>query len=156
MQCLTIVNIWYVNFSSCLLLRLIIIHFTWIRKWKFLTFNSYFCQNTNGVARLEEQSTATYCVVIDESGEMSLGLGDMDIHQQITEQYVSSAGKSEASLYIFKFWLVWKVVQVLGTLCQVIVLCNHTGLLRGGSSSAKCSLLVKCLNSRLIDNKNDC
>ncbi|XP_023257204.1 pseudouridine-metabolizing bifunctional protein C1861.05-like isoform X1 [Seriola lalandi dorsalis] len=45
--------------------------------------------NTSGVARLEEQSTATYCVVITESGEMSLGMGDMDIHQQITEQYVS-------------------------------------------------------------------
>ncbi|XP_023281352.1 uncharacterized protein LOC111669316, partial [Seriola lalandi dorsalis] len=43
--------------------------------------------NTSGVARLEEQSTATYCVVITESGEMSLGMGDMDIHQQITEQY---------------------------------------------------------------------
>lgn len=55
------------------------------------------------MARLEAQSTATYCVVIDESGEMSLGLGDMDIHQQITEQYVSSASKCEASLYIFKF-----------------------------------------------------
>ena len=40
------------------------------------------------MARLEEQSTATYCAVITESGELSLGLGDMDIHQQITEQYV--------------------------------------------------------------------
>ena len=51
-------------------------------------FSSHFCQNTSGVARLEEQSTATYCAVITESGELSLGLGDMDIHQQITEQYV--------------------------------------------------------------------
>uniref|UniRef100_A0AAQ5YAD8 Carbohydrate kinase PfkB domain-containing protein n=1 Tax=Amphiprion ocellaris TaxID=80972 RepID=A0AAQ5YAD8_AMPOC len=45
--------------------------------------------NTCGVARIEGQSTATYCAVITESGELSLGLGDMDIHQQITEQYVS-------------------------------------------------------------------
>lgn len=45
------------------------------------------------MARLEEQSTATYCAVITESGELSLGLGDMDVHQQITEQYVSSADK---------------------------------------------------------------
>ncbi|XP_070687002.1 uncharacterized protein [Pempheris klunzingeri] len=45
--------------------------------------------NTSGVARLEEQSTATYCAVITESGELSLGLGDMDVHQQITERYVS-------------------------------------------------------------------
>ncbi|XP_059191379.1 uncharacterized protein zgc:136858 isoform X3 [Centropristis striata] len=49
--------------------------------------------NTSGVARLEEQSTATYCAVITESGELSLGLGDMDIHQQITEQYVSQFEK---------------------------------------------------------------
>ncbi|KAK5867129.1 hypothetical protein PBY51_011647 [Eleginops maclovinus] len=43
----------------------------------------------NGVARLEEQSTATYCAVFTASGELSVGLGDMDIHQQITAQYVS-------------------------------------------------------------------
>lgn len=41
------------------------------------------------MARLEEQSTATYCAVITASGELSLGLGDMDIHQQITAHYVS-------------------------------------------------------------------
>ncbi|XP_037538945.1 pseudouridine-metabolizing bifunctional protein C1861.05 [Nematolebias whitei] len=45
--------------------------------------------NTSGVARLEKQSTATYCAVITENGELSLGLGDMDVHQQITENYVS-------------------------------------------------------------------
>uniref|UniRef100_A0A4W5MQK0 Zgc:136858 n=1 Tax=Hucho hucho TaxID=62062 RepID=A0A4W5MQK0_9TELE len=45
--------------------------------------------NTSGVAILKEQRTATYCAVITESGDLSLGLGDMDIHQQITEQYVS-------------------------------------------------------------------
>ncbi|XP_071753678.2 uncharacterized protein LOC139910311 [Centroberyx gerrardi] len=51
----------------------------------------HYCKhmNTRGVARLEEQRTATYCAVITESGELSLGLGDMDIHQQITEHYVS-------------------------------------------------------------------
>lgn len=51
--------------------------------------DSYFCKNTSGVARLAEQSTATYCAVVAESGEMILGLGDMDIHQEITEKYVS-------------------------------------------------------------------
>ncbi|KAM4618493.1 uncharacterized protein ACJ7VT_007871 [Polymixia lowei] len=56
--------------------------------------------NTSAVARFEEQRTATYCAVINESGEMSLGLGDMDIHQQITEQYVSQFERqlSSASL----------------------------------------------------------
>ncbi|KAG7230980.1 hypothetical protein INR49_025009 [Caranx melampygus] len=53
--------------------------------------------NTSGVARLKEHSTATYCVVIAESGEMSLGLGDMDIHKQITEQYVSQFEKQLSS-----------------------------------------------------------
>ncbi|XP_033019145.1 pseudouridine-metabolizing bifunctional protein C1861.05-like isoform X1 [Lacerta agilis] len=42
-----------------------------------------------GVLRLEGHNTATYCSVFTGSGELSLGLGDMDIHQQITEQYVS-------------------------------------------------------------------
>ncbi|XP_038553990.1 pseudouridine-5'-phosphate glycosidase isoform X4 [Micropterus salmoides] len=53
--------------------------------------------NTSGVARLEKQSTATYCAVITESGELSLGLGDMDIHQQITEQHVSQFEKQLSS-----------------------------------------------------------
>ncbi|XP_032379145.1 pseudouridine-metabolizing bifunctional protein C1861.05 [Etheostoma spectabile] len=53
--------------------------------------------NTSGVARLEEQSTATYCAVITESGELSLGLGDMDVHQQITEQYVAQFEKQLSS-----------------------------------------------------------
>ncbi|KAM6937228.1 uncharacterized protein FYW49_021029 isoform 2-T2 [Xenentodon cancila] len=50
-----------------------------------------YCKHMNmrGVARLKEQSTATYCAVITENGELSLGLGDMDIHQQITEHHVS-------------------------------------------------------------------
>ncbi|XP_008108730.2 uncharacterized protein LOC100556121 [Anolis carolinensis] len=42
-----------------------------------------------GVLQLEGHNTATYCAVITGSGELTLGLGDMDIHQQITEQYVS-------------------------------------------------------------------
>ncbi|KAM9377238.1 uncharacterized protein KZ484_009591 [Pholidichthys leucotaenia] len=45
--------------------------------------------NTSGVARLEDQNTATYLVIITESGELSHGLGDMDIHHQMTEKYVS-------------------------------------------------------------------
>lgn len=48
----------------------------------------------SGVARLKHQSTATYCSIMAKSGEMILGLGDMDIHQQITEEYVSTPDKS--------------------------------------------------------------
>ncbi|XP_053174690.1 uncharacterized protein zgc:136858 isoform X1 [Scomber japonicus] len=53
--------------------------------------------NTSGVARLQDQHTATYCAVITESGELSLGLGDMDVHQQITEHYVSQFEKQLSS-----------------------------------------------------------
>ncbi|KAJ8411373.1 hypothetical protein AAFF_G00173790 [Aldrovandia affinis] len=56
--------------------------------------------DTSGVARMQEQRTATYCVVITGTGDFSLGLGDMDIHQRITAQYVSQFEKqlSSASL----------------------------------------------------------
>ncbi|XP_068129191.1 uncharacterized protein [Hyperolius riggenbachi] len=42
-----------------------------------------------GVAHLRGHSTATYCAVISGRGELSLGVGDMEIHQQITETHVS-------------------------------------------------------------------
>ncbi|KAJ8373715.1 hypothetical protein SKAU_G00042950 [Synaphobranchus kaupii] len=45
--------------------------------------------NTCGVARMQEQRTGTYCAVITGSGDLSLGLGDMEIHQRITAQYVA-------------------------------------------------------------------
>ncbi|KAG2468853.1 YOW5 protein, partial [Polypterus senegalus] len=44
--------------------------------------------NTSGIARLRENSTATYCAVITNKGEIKLGFGDMDIHQEITKNYV--------------------------------------------------------------------
>ena len=78
---------------------------------KFLSF-SYFYKDTSGVARLEERSTATYCAVITESGELSLGLGDMDIHQQITEQYVSFADKEIHLFLCYKTHIL--------TLCMTI------------------------------------
>lgn len=45
----------------------------------------------SSIRQLEGKSTATYCAVITSAGELSVGLGDMDIHQQITEQYVCTA-----------------------------------------------------------------
>ncbi|KAK5604567.1 hypothetical protein CRENBAI_015323 [Crenichthys baileyi] len=60
-------------------------------------FNYCKHMNTSGVARLEKQNTATYCAVINENGELSLGLGDMDVHQQITEHYVSQFEKQISS-----------------------------------------------------------
>ncbi|XP_024137580.1 pseudouridine-metabolizing bifunctional protein C1861.05 [Oryzias melastigma] len=60
-------------------------------------FNYCKHMNTSGVARLKGHNTATYCVVISESGELSFGLGDMDIHRQITEDYVSQFEKQLSS-----------------------------------------------------------
>lgn len=60
-------------------------------------FNYCKHMNTSGVVRLEKQNTATYCAVINENGELSLGLGDMNIHQQITQHYVSQFEKQISS-----------------------------------------------------------
>ncbi|XP_072256317.1 uncharacterized protein [Pyxicephalus adspersus] len=50
----------------------------------------YCCHmDMQGVAHLKGHNTATYCAVITGSGELSLGVGDMEIHQQITEKHVS-------------------------------------------------------------------
>ncbi|XP_059701941.1 uncharacterized protein LOC132327135 isoform X2 [Haemorhous mexicanus] len=56
----------------------------------------HYCHHMDmsGVLQLEGKSTATYCAVISSAGELSLGLGDMDIHHQITEQYVSQFKES--------------------------------------------------------------
>ncbi|XP_038610759.1 pseudouridine-metabolizing bifunctional protein C1861.05-like isoform X3 [Tachyglossus aculeatus] len=43
-----------------------------------------------GVAQLEGHSTATYCAVVSGSGKLTVGLGDMDVHEQITQQRVSA------------------------------------------------------------------
>ncbi|XP_066505362.1 uncharacterized protein zgc:136858 isoform X3 [Hoplias malabaricus] len=58
--------------------------------------------DTSAIVRLQAQRTATYCAVITERGELSLGLGDMDIHQQIKQQYVSQYEEqlSSASLVV--------------------------------------------------------
>lgn len=53
--------------------------------------------------RLEGQSTATYCAVITENGELGLGLGDMDIHQQITEQRVRSSDCTLKRMYRHRY-----------------------------------------------------
>ncbi|NXU04831.1 YOW5 protein, partial [Buphagus erythrorhynchus] len=56
----------------------------------------HYCHHMDmsSILQLEGKSTATYCAVITSAGELSVGLGDMDIHQQITEQYVSQFKES--------------------------------------------------------------
>ncbi|KAI1238816.1 hypothetical protein IHE44_0011906 [Lamprotornis superbus] len=56
----------------------------------------HYCHHMDmsSILQLEGKSTATYCAVITSAGELSVGLGDMDIHHQITEQYVSQFKES--------------------------------------------------------------
>ncbi|NXO01812.1 YOW5 protein, partial [Rhinopomastus cyanomelas] len=51
----------------------------------------HYCRHMDMSAtiQLEGKSTATYCGVITSAGELSVALGDMGIHQEITERYVS-------------------------------------------------------------------
>ncbi|XP_048726915.1 uncharacterized protein LOC125645446 isoform X2 [Ostrea edulis] len=44
--------------------------------------------NLGGVQELEELRTATYCAVLQKGGELLFGIGDMDIHNQITPEYI--------------------------------------------------------------------
>jgi hypothetical protein len=46
-------------------------------------------QNLGGVQEMEELRTATYCAVLQKGGELLFGIGDMDIHNHITPEYVS-------------------------------------------------------------------
>ncbi|NXI52275.1 YOW5 protein, partial [Chloroceryle aenea] len=50
----------------------------------------HYCHHMDmsAILQLEGKSTATYCAVITSAGELSVSLGDMDIHHQITQQYV--------------------------------------------------------------------
>ncbi|OXB69350.1 hypothetical protein ASZ78_015750, partial [Callipepla squamata] len=61
----------------------------------------HYCHHMDmsAILQLEGKSTATYSAVITSAGELSIGLGDMDIHQQITEQYVCMPADLQPSAY---------------------------------------------------------
>ncbi|XP_078333760.1 uncharacterized protein LOC111122585 [Crassostrea virginica] len=44
--------------------------------------------NMEGVLELEGERTATYCAVLQKGGQLLFGIGDMDIHSQITPEYI--------------------------------------------------------------------
>ncbi|KAK3087607.1 hypothetical protein FSP39_008289 [Pinctada imbricata] len=50
-----------------------------------------YCKHMNqyGIAELRDHNTATYCAVLRDNGELVFGIGDMDIHSQITPQYIA-------------------------------------------------------------------
>ncbi|KAL3892222.1 hypothetical protein ACJMK2_004452 [Sinanodonta woodiana] len=47
-----------------------------------------------GVIQVDDISTATYCAVMRESGDLLFGIGDMDIHSLITPKYLSKFEKN--------------------------------------------------------------
>lgn len=48
----------------------------------------------SGVVSLDDHNTATYCAVLRQCGELMFGIGDMDIHKQITPEYISRFEKN--------------------------------------------------------------
>jgi hypothetical protein len=67
------------------------------------------------VTRLPGQSTATYCAMLKENGELMFGIGDMDIHAKITPQYVCSGAYIFIYLnHVFHyFYVTYKIEQLL-------------------------------------------
>ena len=55
--------------------------------------------------RIGDQSTASYCLVLDLDGEVKLGLGDMKIHDCISPKHIEDAfskfGNSNPPLVVF-------------------------------------------------------
>ena len=47
-------------------------------------------QDMSGVAVLDDISTATYVALLNHSGSLLFGIGDMEIHNRITPEYVST------------------------------------------------------------------
>ncbi|XP_052089369.1 uncharacterized protein LOC127726068 [Mytilus californianus] len=50
----------------------------------------------SGVTSLDKFNTATYCAVLSSNGELMFGIGDMDVHKQITPDYISRYEKNLA------------------------------------------------------------
>ncbi|XP_076083091.1 uncharacterized protein LOC143054088 isoform X1 [Mytilus galloprovincialis] len=50
----------------------------------------------SGVTSLDKFNTATYCAVLSSNGELMFGIGDMDVHKQITPEYISGFEKNLA------------------------------------------------------------
>ena len=43
-----------------------------------------------GVKKVDSHHSALYCALLKDSGELIYGLGDFDIHAQVTSGYVST------------------------------------------------------------------
>lgn len=72
---------------------------------KHWILHNFLVQNSTGVLRTSAQPTATYCAVLENSGEVFLGVGDMNIHNQISIQHVSSFTK------LLQKWIIHRQYQ---------------------------------------------
>ena len=46
-------------------------------------------QNLHGVKRCPEHSTAVYNAILQNTGDVIFGVGDFNVHKEITPEYVS-------------------------------------------------------------------
>ncbi|XP_074656548.1 uncharacterized protein LOC141909812 [Tubulanus polymorphus] len=53
--------------------------------------------DTSAIIQHEDQSTATYCAVLEKSGKLAFGIGDMNIHRSLTTELVSGKFESDIS-----------------------------------------------------------
>ncbi|KAK3596357.1 hypothetical protein CHS0354_037075 [Potamilus streckersoni] len=73
----------------------------------------------SGVVQIDDISTATYCAIMRESGELMFGIGDMDIHSHITPKYLSKFEKNfiEAPLVCIDGNISPDSIQYISDLC---------------------------------------
>ena len=55
---------------------------------RYLMFANFDLQDLSCVVSLPSVTTATYCLVLDNKGEMFCGVGDMDITDKLTADLV--------------------------------------------------------------------
>lgn len=81
-----------------------------------------YCQHMDliGVEKMANHSTATYCAVLKESGELMFGIGDMDIHNHISPSYVSKFEEdlAFAPLVCIDGNISTEAIEYITNLCQ--------------------------------------
>ncbi|KAK6633341.1 hypothetical protein RUM44_003943 [Polyplax serrata] len=76
--------------------------------------------NPNGISRLRDVNTGTCMVLCDHTGECLFVVGDMDIHERITEDQIKRFEKTiaESSLVVLDGNLSQQTLEFVLILCQ--------------------------------------
>ena len=77
----------------------------------------------DGVRRLTNHSSATYCAVLDGSGELHCAIGDMNIHNEITVDWVSESLAEELLFNNHYGFVVWQVSEFKEIICSAPLVC---------------------------------